>query len=189
MLTIRNVILAGALACSIGVAHATPATWVDNIDFNPDKYIASKTSFSYTHDIRDDGFQPLQDIVYGYSLSVDLFDKPESAGVKGVALIDVPGITGDRVYFDLSGQEFGGWSLAGYAQIALTGLYDVTIRSLSGDFFLGSSTLVVRGDDRHSVPEPGATALLLLGLLGAAWAWRSRLSKTMLPQSGGSSPA
>jgi hypothetical protein len=183
------VLVAGALACSTSVVQATPATWVDNIDFNPDQYIAAKTAFSYTHDIRDDGFQPLQDIVYGYSLSVDLFDNPATVATKKIALVDVPGTLGDKVYFDLSGQEFGGWSLAGYAQLALTGLYDVTIRSLSGDFFLGSSTLVVRGDDRHSVPEPGAIALLLLGVLGAAWAWRSRLSKTVLPQARGNAAA
>lgn len=171
---IKSLLLAGISACSIAAAHATPATWVDSIDFTPDRYISTSTSFSYTHDIRDDGFTPLTDLVYDYSLTVDLFDDGDQA--LEVALVNSPGLLADRVFFELSGQEFGGWSLAGYAQIALTGLYDVTVSSLSGDFFLGSSTLVVQGDDRHSVPEPGATALLLLGLLGAAWAWRRRLA-------------
>jgi hypothetical protein len=157
--------------CPLAAANATPITWVDSIDFNPDRYIAPYTSTSYTHDIRDNGFTPLVDLIYGYSLNVNLHDDADT-GLE-VALVNVAGVTGDRVYFDLSGSEFGGWSLAGYAQLALTGLYDVTISSLYGDFFLDGSTLTVRGDER-SVPEPGALGLLALALLGIAFASRRK---------------
>jgi len=35
------------------------------------------------------------------------------------------------VFFELSGAEYGGWSLAGQAQLAFTGLYDE--HQLGGD--------------------------------------------------------
>jgi hypothetical protein len=163
---------AGAIAlCSVTVANATPISWVDTIDFNPDRYIAPNSSVSYNHDILDNGYTPLVDSIYGYSLSVNLYDDGDN-GLE-VALVNVPGVGGDKVYFDLSGSEFGGWSLAGYGQLALTGLYDVTISSLWGDFFLGSSTLTVRGDER-SVPEPGALGLLALAMLGMVAASRRK---------------
>jgi hypothetical protein len=176
MSLIKGLLLGAIGACSIAVAHATPTTWVDNIDFNPDRYITTKTSFSYSHDIRDDGFTPLGDLIYDYSLTVDLYDDGDRE--LEVALIDSIGVLGDTIFFQLSGQEFGGWSLAGYTQLALTGLYDVTVSALSGDFFLGSSTLVVRGDDRQSVPEPGTVGMLALAAIGAVWASRRKLTFT-----------
>ena len=90
-------------------------------------------------------------------------------------MISALGVLGDQVFFDLSGTEYGGWSLLGFAQLSLTGLYDVTISSLSGDFYLGSSTLTVRGQDRGvSVAEPSTLALFGLGLLGFAALARRR---------------
>ena len=145
MESIRRLFCCAIAAFSISVANATPVTWVDTIDFYPDRYIQPFSSSSYKHDIRDEGDSGLE-----------------------VALIDATGLLGDRIFFDLSGEEFGGWSLVGYTQLALTGLYNVTVSSLYGDFFLAGSTLTVRGDERsveRSVPEPGALGLLGLALL------------------------
>ncbi len=172
---IRALVCLAAITCTGAAANATPVTWVDSIDFNPDRFITSGSSVSYTHDITDNGFTPLVDSIFDYSLSVDLFDDVDRS--LEVALVDVAGLVGDRVFFELSGNEFGGWSLAGYTQLALTGLYDVTVSSISGDFFLGGSTLVVRGDQRQSVPEPGTVGLLVLGLLAAVWASRKTLRR------------
>jgi len=159
-------IWAAVLAMSGAVSvQATPVTWVDTIDVTPDRYISTDASFSYVHNILDDGYTPSIDAIYGYSLSVNLFDDNKE-GLE-VALVDVPGLLGDRVFFNLSGAEYGGWSLAGQTQLNETGAYAVTITSLIGGFFIGSSTLTVRGEDNgHSVPEPGTLSLLGLGLLG-----------------------
>ena len=163
---IRRLFCCAIAAFSISVANATPVTWVDTIDFYPDRYIQPFSSSSYKHDIRDEGYTPLIDSISDYSLTVNLRDDGDS-GLE-VALIDATGLLGDRIFFDLSGEEFGGWSLVGYTQLALTGLYNVTVSSLYGDFFLAGSTLTVRGDERsveRSVPEPGALGLLGLALL------------------------
>ena len=172
MQLIKSLLVGVTFAGAMSIANATPITWVDAIDFTPDRYIAPHASSSYTHDIRDDGYSPLSDWVVGYSLSVDLYDDGDKA--LEVALIDSPGLAGDKIFFDLAGQELGGWSLAGFAQLELSGLYDVTISSLDGDFFLGSSTLTVRGDRPRTVPEPGSLALVGLALAAAALASRRK---------------
>ena len=144
------------------------------IDFNPDRYIAPNSPASYTHDIRDDGYRPLLDSIVGYSLNVNLYDDADQQ--LEVAVLDVPGLLGDKVFFDLSGEEYGGWSLAGFTQLAITGLYDVTVSSKQGDFYLGSSTFTVRGDTARSVPEPDSLTLLALVSLvaGGVSLWNSR---------------
>ena len=171
---IKWMVSAALGAGAIGVAGATPITWVDTIDFSPDRYVASNSWASYTHDIRDEGYVPLVDSILGYSLNVNLYDDADQA--LDVALLDVPGLLGDTVFFELSGEEYGGWSLAGHAQLALTGLYDVTVSSKYGDFYLGSSTLTVRGDKARSVPEPGPLALVAAVLLavGGASLWKPK---------------
>lgn len=161
----RTALVPFLLLASMATAHALPVTWVDTIDFTPDRYVAPFASYGYTHNIVDNGYTPFVDGIYGYSLNVNLYDDNDRA--MDVALVDVPGILGDTLFFNLSGREYGGWSLIGQAQLILTGYYDVRITSLAGDFFLGSSTLTVRGEENsRSVPEPATLGLLGLGLLG-----------------------
>jgi len=92
----------------------------------------------------------------------------------------MPGLLGDRAFFDLSGTESGGWSVQGFAQLQSSGKITVTIDSLLGDFYLGDSTLTVNGNSPYTVrqkvavPEPGTLGLMGLGLLGVAFAMGSR---------------
>src|SRR5215217_7824203 len=92
------VLLAGSFA-----ANAVPTVWVDYIDFNPDRLITGGHHFDYTHNINDNGYTPFVDVVLGYELSVNLYDDGDRA--LEVALIDVPGLIGDRAFFNLSGGE------------------------------------------------------------------------------------
>lgn len=166
-------LLAIGLLCGLGqTASALPTTWVDPIDFNPDVYLDNLKSFSYQHDITDSGFNAGTDDVYSYSLALNLFDDASGDWLE-VAYIDLPGLFGDRIFFDLSGLEYGGTSVEGYAQLESTGKLNVTVASL-GDFFIGSSLLTVQGNSggdsaRVAVPEPGTLALMGLGLLGVAF--------------------
>jgi len=118
------------------------------------------------------GFVVGSDSVNSYQLVLDLYDNWDRA--IEVAYIAQPGLIGDKIYFDLSGAEYGGWSLFGQWQIQSEGRLSVVVASLLGDFYIGGSKLVVSGDHR-AVPEPGTLALLGGALIGFGMLRRRRL--------------
>jgi len=150
------------VAASSG-AFAGPMTWVDNYDFTPDRLISTFESVVYTHDITDNGFVVGVDDATSYSLSFNLYDDRDWD--LEVALFSQPGYLIDSAFFNLTGAEGGGWSLAGLWQLDTSGHLTVAISSLVGDFYLGDSTLTVHGY-QNSVPEPGTLALFGAALLG-----------------------
>lgn len=153
-----------------GTAQAVPTQWVDTVDFTPDRLVTVFTPVAYTHTI--EGFAAGSDTVSNYSLAFDLYDDRD--GDFEAALFWQPGTILDSVFFNLSGIEAGGWSIAGRYQIEQTGSLTVAISSLFGDFYLGSSTLTVNGD-KKSVPEPGTLGLLGAALVGFGLFRRKRL--------------
>lgn len=153
-------------------AHAAiiPASWEHHIDWNPDLRVPPARD--YYHDITLDGFRPFQDIVFDYDLSIDLVDDGDNAGEA--ARIDLLGLVGDRRFFDVSGDEFGGWSLAGALELNTTGRLSVTVSRIWGDFLLANSTIHARGVSFTRVEEPATLLILGLGLLIAAPLLRRR---------------
>jgi hypothetical protein len=157
-----------------GTANATFVgySWSDLYDPNPDLLVPP--SRTYTHDLThvdaNDGggeaFRPLTDLIGTFSLSVNLIDDASDSWFSAGewALVNVPGVGGDNIFWNVSGTEFGGWSLAGWLQLNLTGTYTITIESLYGDFLFAASRLDAAG--YRAVPEPGTLALLALGLIG-----------------------
>ena len=161
-----------------GVAAAAPYTWVDTIDFNPDVYIGSWDSFSYQHDITDQGFDGILqgDYVESYSLTVSLYDDGGRRDWGELAYINQPGLIGDGFFdFSYTSAEYG-WSIAGLLQLNFLGTLDVTINSIYGDFYLDQSTLVADGATAP-VPEPATMLLLGTGLLGLVAFGRKRFKK------------
>jgi hypothetical protein len=153
-------VLGGSLG---GVANAGPVTWTDFHNFTPDRLVTILSPVIYTHDITTDGFNPGVDTIDSYSLSFDLYDDQDRAGE--IALFSQPGDLFSNQYFNLSGAEGAGWTMEGVWFLEGSGRLTVAISSatLLGDFYLGSSTLTVKG---HSVPEPGTLALFGVALLG-----------------------
>jgi PEP-CTERM motif len=159
-------------------ADYIPASWTDTVTFTGSQggvYLGSYASYPYTHNLTDNGFRPLYDVITSFALNINLKDDSGYDAVE-TAYIDIPGATGDSyVYnFGLSGAEYGGWSIAGVLQLNLLGTLSVTISSITGDFILQNSTLVARG--YANVPEPGVLGLLGIGLLGMALSMRRRKS-------------
>jgi hypothetical protein len=158
----------------VGTALAAPMTWTDTIDFNPDVMVGWYSGYSYTHDITDDGFTPLQDFVYDYSLEVALYDDGGCWDFGEIAFINQPGLLGDGFYnFNYENVDLG-WSLVGLVELNLLGGLDVTIESWGGDFYLDYSILTANGCDNAPVPEPSTLLLLGAGVAGLAFYRRKK---------------
>lgn len=180
-------LLAAGLFFLCAQAMAVPYTWTDTYDPSPD--IQVPPSHSFTFDITDgpNGFRPGQDYIGNYGVDVNLYSSPSEQiricfgslctpvfDKPVIALVNLPGIMGDRVFFDLSGQESGGWSVAGWLQLNLAGTLDMTISSLLGSFYFGDATLTAEGE--RAVSEPGTLLLLGISLLAVVGAGRRRLA-------------
>lgn len=161
-------------------ANALPTTWVDQADLGGGQHIGRWESYTYTHDLNDNGFTPLSDVIESFTLSINLADDSRYDSFE-FAFIDLPGLLGDGLVYEFgAGTEFeGGFSILGRLQLNTLGLLDVTIQSVDliglggGDFNLISSTLTARGESAN-VPEPGALGLLGIGLVGIALSRRRR---------------
>lgn len=174
----RTLVSLVALVGLAGTAQAAyvPATWSDTYDTSV--YIAGGESYDYYHDITLDGFKVGSDLVTDFLLTIDLFDDRDDKWYElELALIDIPGILGDRLVssFSFGNNAYTGWSIAGLFELNLLGQLSVTITSVFGDFVLGGSELVANGyASTTSVPEPSTLALLGIGLLGIAAGTRRR---------------
>lgn len=155
------------IAGTAGIAGAAPCTWTDTVD--EDVYVALFGSYSYTHDITDDGFVPLVDLATDYVLTIGLYD--DNRGMDEwffaeFAFVDQPGLLGDESYsFAYENQDFGA-SILGLVQINLFGTLDVTIQSLGGFLFRSIRFDGLRRKQQRSRSRTG--------LHGAAWYRSSR---------------
>lgn len=165
---LRATSLAVFAMCAFSSA-ASAGLIVDTVYQNT--YVDWWNTTSYTHDLNDNlnqtGTFTLGTAVSG-TLSVDVSDDGGIFDSWETVLFTV-----ENFDFDTGGLTFGSGfhnslEIQAIAAINATGLLDVKVTSLWGDFYLGNSVLTLQTGTgaAASVVEPTSVALLVLGLLG-----------------------
>ena len=161
-----------ALAVSCTAAFAFPVQFVDT--YNPsDIRMSNGGSISFTHDILDNGFNPLTDTLTDAELTLNfredatsIFDGDIWSGSESVSItLDGTNMGSrnlDLWLFNANEQVNVGVNVA---WLQTDGNLNVSLTATNGDFYFADSTLVANGD-RAAVPEPGTMMLLGMGALG-----------------------
>ena len=167
------------LVAGQALAGTIPHTWTSTYD-PKDVNVGQAVNFSFDITTIPFGYRPGIDSLDQSSLDIsfNLYDDASDPIrvcfgrfcfnfpllAAETAVINLPGLLGDRVYTNLSGTETAGsnsnlWS--GWDELANTGILNVSVSALVGDFMFGDAELKVSG---NRVPEPGSLALLAAGL-------------------------
>jgi len=153
-------------------AHAIPI--VDTVDQNA--YVGWGETYSYTHNLLDDSAFTLGTAISG-TIKIQIYDDKRDGWFKSEGIL----IVVDDFDFDTGGIMLSASTFANnvevnaLAKINSSGMLDISISSLWGDFYVGQSILTIETAD-VSVPEPGILGLLSLGLLGFGVTYRLRKS-------------
>ncbi|MBW2051411.1 MAG: hypothetical protein JRI85_04095 [Deltaproteobacteria bacterium] len=149
-----------------GLAGATTISFTDQHNPAPIILNFANPSHSFTHDINDDGFNPLMHEITSAEIWLCMWDAPPLEGDPPYEFV--------QVLFDggsYDGSSFFEVTLGGYSfELAFSilqndGLINVDINRMAGDFVFNKSTLFV---DATVIPIPGAILLLGSGLIGLA---------------------
>jgi hypothetical protein len=155
-------LLAALLVIAPALSHAY--TWDDTMDFNPNPKVTPFKSYTFSHDITDNGFVVGSDLVTGYDLTINLVNDKNT--LLDVVTIVTPDFWTGGLLFNWKYDSLTA-SYEGVSAINSDGKLEVTISSILGSFFLDSSVLHAWGDQATAnVPEPTSVALLAAGLLG-----------------------
>lgn len=189
-----------AAALSLGAVCATvtaapveawpdtgPNQWTSELTWANGKYVNALNPLSYTHTISGPGGYTPWTPLAGFDLSIDFRDDASDSGFqwkRESAYIALDGLFCGSLTFPCTGdlgepttweQSFGvfGATLGLFFDGKLNVLITVSAKDILGDFVVARSVLTARA--ANTVPEPGAIALLAIGLFGAAVSMRKRV--------------
>ena len=169
----------------LGVVSTSAFASIITDSKNPYRFLREGQSHTVTHDLTDDGV-PTDYSVTGARLHLGFSD----GYFVGDWAKDIAGITGAGISgtFEVDGTHYFGYDIrtlgvgpGGIASLNMNGLLQVTVTALKtpgrwdghNDFWWKTSLLKAKVE---AVPEPGTLGLLGLGLLGLAFARRTRTS-------------
>lgn len=173
-------LLAFIMLCTVTLAsQAIPMQWTESLYFNNIYFSGAHQggvkSYTYTHDLKKVGFSPEQYSIQDYDVSINLFDDLDFWSEW--VLIDQPGLWTDRfVEVSYENVELGA-SWNGMYSLNLDGLLQITIKRLTGDFYLGGSTITATGPGHATkIPEPAPFILFSLAIIGFSLTQRKHRS-------------
>jgi hypothetical protein len=150
----------GALTVASATSIRTPITFVDVFDPSPDIKMCgcSIQSYSFVHDIRDNGFDTWSNFILNSSLVLTLVDDVDvSSETVRIKFDDI--VQQENMEVDAGPYSF----IVQSAFLQTDGKLKVSLRAKSGDFWFRKSELTVNAE---AIPEPTTFAMLGLGLLG-----------------------
>ena len=172
----KRLIAFAALCTAAFAANATVVPYTDDVDPSPDIKLSSSgatgtvKTYSFTHDITDNGFKFDKYKLLSAELTVYLNDNANKGNETftfdiGTGTFKQP-YNGSNVPNGAPDTSYPISLVASLGDLAADGKITVLLTAVSGDFTFTHSRLVAQADDSPAanVPEPGSLALLGLGL-------------------------